>query len=280
MEFSDEFKLTWWLILLGTTIIICTWRLCAGLSNNFDCGIFVFLMFLLLFPIINEFSFGGISIKKDLEKATNEIKSQINEIKNNINIQNYFSPEASKAKVKDYEEKIVKENIANVLEKKELDIKAGKLFKLEESEFRKTLKIEETVMNELQEKYGDLFKSKMQLKDKLSKRKLVVDGLIFNENKSIKEIVEIKAIKGYQTFFYTAMNFLKKTFKLGLEIPIRFIVVSEDMNLDIAENLKNQINHLKTIRKFNSKVSSINISFYCVDRVSNKLIEIILNNKK
>jgi hypothetical protein len=76
------------------------------------------------------------------------------------------------------------------------------------------------------------------------------------------------------------MNFLKKTFKLGLEIPIRFIVVSEDMNLDIAENLKNQINHLKTIRKFNSKVSSINISFYCVDRVSNKLIEIILNNKK
>ena len=113
----------------------------------------------------------------------------------------------------------------------------------------------------------------MKLEDTFLNKNIIADGLIFKGD-SINEIVEIKFItnKSFDNVYYIALRFAEKVFKLGLRIPIRFIIVSEDMNETGAKLIKEQIKYLNYNRHINRNLPKIDIEFFKLK--AGELIEI------
>jgi hypothetical protein len=53
MNFSNKFKIAWWVIVLIILTIVSIWRLFIGSFTNVDIFIFLFWFILVLFSIIS-----------------------------------------------------------------------------------------------------------------------------------------------------------------------------------------------------------------------------------
>lgn len=215
-----------------------------------------------MLPIVSEISLLGVNVKKDIEDAKNEIKSSIadikNEIKNNINIQptiNFGTP--IPASTQEVKEKIGEEfketaealNAKNDKKNKKSFLLAStspkkKLSRSEKAQERidKLFSLEEKVLVYYSSLYGELFKPHMKLVDEETEKEIIVDGLLFGDGESIKEIFEIKytSAANLSPFFFIGNRYLSKIRKSGLRIPVRFIVVSDSMNPSTAKAIKEE----------------------------------------
>ncbi|MBA7677698.1 hypothetical protein ES703_85960 [subsurface metagenome] len=285
MKFSNKFKIYWWAGLLLILTILSAWRLYVGVFNNFDICLFVFWFILVLFPIISEISIFGLNVKKDIEAVKSELKTYIAEIKNQIDFRPTINLNTDIATNKEYKEKARKElkeenkYISKKRTKKSfalspsLEDKRTSINKRTQERLNKLLDIEKLVNKHLLDIYGEYYKSQMKLEDTFLNKNIIADGLIFKGD-SINEIVEIKFItnKSFDNVYYIALRFAEKVFKLGLRIPIRFIIVSEDMNETGAKLIKEQIKYLNYNRHINRNLPKIDIEFFKLK--AGELIEI------
>jgi hypothetical protein len=88
MQFSNKFKIIWWIAILILVGIILYNRIEAIFSGNYIPGdVFLLLLFiaLLLVPIFTEIDFFGVvKLKKEVEDLKNEIHINFGEIRNEI----------------------------------------------------------------------------------------------------------------------------------------------------------------------------------------------------
>jgi hypothetical protein len=84
MKFPNWFKILWWsllLIALGVLLIERLSDISSGTGNSNDLVILAIWVILALAPIYTEVSFSGITVKQDLEKAAQDVKSAGNKLK-------------------------------------------------------------------------------------------------------------------------------------------------------------------------------------------------------
>ena len=290
MNFSNKFKICWWVGILLILSVVGIYRICIAEFNAFDITLIILWFSLVLFPIISEVSFLGFSIKKDIEKATQEIKSSIMEIRNTfqpvVNINNFDKTTPSKDEL----EKKVKSEIKEESESVDYEKKA---FLLEENnESRRIIEnekirarvdrllgIEELVNKKLSSEYGDLYKSNTKFKDESLGKFMIVDGLIFNkiDRDKIDKIVEIKfiTIKSFAAFYYIAFKFVQKLYKFGLRIPVHFIIISDSMDESVALFLNKQILKVNANRNIIPFFPVSTLS--CYNIIGEELTEIKIN---
>jgi hypothetical protein len=145
--------------------------------------------------------------------------------------------------------------------------------------FKKALLVEGLVADYLFAVYGEKFKSQIKIESQLDNDKsLIVDGVLFNEKK-IVEVIETRLItaKSFDHMFYVLSNFIKKTVKLGIKIPIKFIIVSEGMDEQSARQINEQIIKLNWTRKLNYSMPKISAEFFKLEE--DKLVEINLSKE-
>jgi hypothetical protein len=288
MEFSNKFKIAWWVILLLVLTGISIWRLCAGVFNNCDIIIFVFWFILVLFPIISEISLFGISVKKDIEEAKNELKNYLAEIKMEINNKNIYRPTVivNGANKEEYKEKIEQE-IANdnkakketlTIEHCEKEIKKTENEKVKER-IEKLINIEKLVNSRLRAIYGNNYAPQMKINNDIGKQ-MIADGIIYKDGK-INELVEIKYVssKSFNALRYICVRFLNRVVKLGLKIPkVKFVIVSPEMDEVSATAIKNDFSYLNfVISDFKDNLPRIAFVFFKQD--NSALVEIKPENK-
>ncbi len=288
MNFSNKFKIVWWVILLVVTTVFGGFRIHIGDLKNFDVFLFIFWVILVLFPIISEVSIFGINVKKDIEDAKNELKSSIAEIKNEINFKptiNFNPP--TPATDQEYKKKVENEAREDI---KESEKKENRKFVAVEQvgtekrtshnqkaqeRLDKVLSIEKLVLDNLISIHGLDFRPQMKLSDESSERKIVVDGLII-KNDRIAEVVEIKftSSRSFEAFYFIAARYRNRLHKLfGWKIPIRFIVVSETMDQPQAALIKSQLDKLNFDRSLISGLPIIKADFF--KYTGSELIKII-----
>jgi hypothetical protein len=279
MNFSNKFKIVWWSLLLIVLTFVGIYRFSIGDFTGFDSYLLIFWFILVLFPIISEISMFGINIKKDLETAKNEIKSQINEIKNQINYSPTINVNTEPADKVEYENKVkedIKEDVHPKPDKKlfalspnDEEIKRVNTGKSQER-FNKVISIEKLVSDYLRETYGNNYKPQMKIQDEFSRDKIIVDGLIFKGGR-MEKIIEIKYIgaKTFEHIPYVINRHIRKIFKFGLRVPIKFIIVSENLNGENLELVKKQVNMLNFTRR-SSGLSKIEADLfaYSDDKIS------------
>lgn len=280
MKFSNKFKIIWWIGLLVILTILGIYRIHVGLFNGFDIVLFIFWFILFLFPIISEVSIFGINVKKDIENATNELKTEIKssfaEIKNSINFQptiNFNNP--LPASPEEYKEKVTnevsedkevvstntkKESKSLRLTKEEVEKKTSSNEKVKER-LENIFRIEKIVSSYLTEIYGENFKPQMKISDPETEKKVIADGVII-ENNRLTEVIETKYVsspKSIESFFFTANRFITKLYRLGWRLPVHFVIVSELMNQDMTILFEKEFNKLNFIRATNSSYPKIKI---------------------
>lgn len=109
MKLPNGFKIFWWILLLGLTSTILGMRfhdITYGKSVLFDVFVFLIWIALMLVPIFQEISFFGIELKQSIE----DLKGQINEVKNEIHNKITFNPiinltPTSDSKIQELEQK-------------------------------------------------------------------------------------------------------------------------------------------------------------------------------
>lgn len=296
MNFSNKFKIWWWAILLAVLTGVCAGRFFAGTFNNFDNFIFIFWFILVLFPIISEINIGGISIKKDIENAKKEIKEQIgeikNEIRNHINVNPIINVNTVPANQPEYQKKIEDEvnEDEKQIEKKSEEvsiIRGTENFTRKKTSsigdtykrFQRILLVENLVSKHFSSIYGENFKSQIKIESQSNEGALIVDGVLFDERKII-EIIETRLItaKSFDHIFYVLLNFIKKSVKLGIRIPIRFVIVSEEMNAVSAQQISEQALKINWTRKVNHLMPKIRAEFFKLE--DDKLVEINLSKNE
>lgn len=292
MNFSNRFKIWWWGILLFILTIIVGWRLVINSLTDVDVFIFIFWFILALFPIISEVSIFGVSIKKDLENFKNEIRGHVLDIKNHINFQPIINVTTTPANEKEYKQKAIEEIKEDVkieeekLEEKKITEKKSKRFSFSkgksqritsskkiEDRFKKIAIIEKSIEKTLKS-LGKNYKSQIKITDLDSKKDMIVDGMIYRDDSGISEIIEIKFITkmSFENFFHIAQHYIKKISKFGLRIPIRFIVVSEDLNEKSANIVKEQVERLNSFIELNPLLPRASLQLFLFK--NNKLNEI------
>ncbi len=264
MNFSDKFKKWYWFGLLIILTALCGWRLYVGHFLNFDIYLFLIWFIAVLFPIISEISIFGLNVKKDIEIAKNEIKGYIADIKNNNNFQPIINVSSAPVDPKEYEEKTRKEVLQGI-ESEEEAIGTVKNDNTVEERLQKIKTVEEFVNQKLYKLYGDNYKPQIKIENEVSKRKLILDGAIY-ENDEIIEVVEIKFITkiSFESFYFIALNFLKKIYNFGFRDPIKIkmIVVSESLDERVALSIAKDILKLNYNRKFGLDAPHIDIETY------------------
>ena len=282
MSFSNSFKIIWWFIILVFLTVFGYARFNAGVFNNFDTYLLVFWFILLLFPIISEVSIFGVSIKKEIESVKGELKSYIASIKTDIQSHLDFRPTINNtfnapvpANQSEYEKKVkneVREEIQEIEKGSKTILSATpsqEMIKRTNNEksrerIEKVLQIERLVSDYFQIFYGK-YQSQMKLENDDSGNKMIVDGLVIDsDNAAIKQIVEVKLItsKSFDTFYFIANRFIAKLFKLGSRIPVKFVIVSEQMDIDGARILKMQLNKLNSNRDANPRLPLVSGLFF------------------
>lgn len=91
MKLPNWLKIVWWIILIGITSRTLQLRyddIISGQSIPFDVFVFIIWVVLMLVPLFQEISIFGIKLKQSID----ELKSQINEVKNEIHNRNTFNP--------------------------------------------------------------------------------------------------------------------------------------------------------------------------------------------
>lgn len=289
MNFSDKFKKIYWLILLVILTGLCIWRLYISVFITFDIYLFILWFIIVLFPIISEVSIFGISLKKEIESVKSEVKSGFAEIKNSI--QNHqsqvinFNPPTPASK-NDIRKKLNEDvsdevSIPNDIIKKEITDIPLALEKSETTEekslrvkerYDRIIRIEGLVKKYFEEKYNDKYKAQMKFTDSKMEKKIVVDGILLNEKSEICELIEIKTIstKSFENFFFLIMNFIKKLQKLNMDYPVRFVVVSEEMNRDHVSLLQRQVYQIGYAVKTGSKLPRVKLTCF---KISDKGLE-------
>ncbi len=255
MNFSNNFKLIWWGALLLLLSLISAWRLFINSFTSVDSFIFIFWFILVLFPIINEISFFGISIKKELENVKNEIKGYITEIKNNNNFQPTINVSTTAVDPKEYKEKTLAE-MKQIIKSEEESLWETPQHTVENKigddiaipvltdRLNKIIVVEGLIAKDLEQRYGQNYRPQIRIKDQLSDKSMIIDGAIY-DGEEIVEIVEIKFItkKSFERFYFIAFGYLKKMFRFGFRYPvkIRMIVVSEEIDETFAQRLKDEV---------------------------------------
>lgn len=287
MNFSNKFKIFWWVLLIIILTDIGIWRFNVDPHNSLNIFILAFWFMLVLFPIISEVSIFGINVKKGIESAKNELKSSIadikNEMKSYVNYQPTIFLNTSPADKKDIEKKaegeikeeknnLSKEDKTFLLSSNQDEQRISSNEKMKER-LEKILHIEKSVNKNLLDLHGENYKPQMKIENESLTQRVIADGLIF-KNGSISEIVEIKFItaKSFDRFYFIAFNFIKRIIKAGLPIPIYFIVVSESMGTVGALLIKKQINQLRLNRTISQNMPPVRVE--CFKWESNKLIKI------
>lgn len=276
MNFSNLFKIWWWGILLFILTIIAGWRLAVNSFTNVDIFIFTFWFILVLFPIISEVSIFGINIKKDLEDFKDEIKGHILDIKNHINFQPIINVTTVPANEKEYKRKTIEEIKEDVkIEEQKLTEKKPKTFSISEDQSRsilnsermqdrfKKIAITEKSIDNILKSLGENYKSQIKITDSDSKDHIIVDGIIY-KGEAIGEIIEIKFITkvSFENFFYIAWRYIKKISKFGLRIPVRFIVVSEDLDEKSANLIQEQVKKLNSSIELNPTLPRASLQLF------------------
>ena len=91
MKIPNWLKIVWWIVLIGITTRTLQLRyedIISGKSVPFDVFVFIIWVSLMLAPLFQEISIFGIKLKQSID----ELKSQINEVKNEISNKNTFNP--------------------------------------------------------------------------------------------------------------------------------------------------------------------------------------------
>lgn len=91
MKLANWFKITWWILILSLTTTTLAFRfhdITIGKSVSFDTYVFIIWVAIMLAPLFQEISFFGIQLKQSID----ELKGQINEVKNEIHNKITFNP--------------------------------------------------------------------------------------------------------------------------------------------------------------------------------------------
>ena len=225
-----------------------------------------------MLPIISEISFWGISVKKEIEKAKEEIKSVVSNqtiIHNNFN-----SSPADSSEIKEKREEEAREDEAQqavaTTKAKTVSAKASVITERQ----KKIQEVEKLVQQFLKDKFQENFRPSMKLSTTKEGPGLVLDGLIY-ENSQIKEIIEIKYIssENFEPFFFIASRFINKLIKLGIKLPVRFLIISEHMTKVKANMLNDQLVKIDYAnRSLYYNISASKAQYFKIN--NNKLIEV------
>lgn len=100
MQFSNTFKIIWWLAIVISLTIVLSYRIAAfvgGHATAVDFGLLTIWALLFLAPIYVEVSVGGVTLKQQIESVKAEIKSDVasvrNELRAVIGISNQVAPQ-------------------------------------------------------------------------------------------------------------------------------------------------------------------------------------------
>ncbi len=272
MNFSNKFKIWWWVILLFTLTLVSAWRLYINAFDSADIFIFIFWFILVLFPIISEISIFGITVKKDIENAKNELKSYIAQIHNtnqtNININ------TSLADKKEYKEKIKQETEEAEIEDLEegpkdfsvienIEDKKVQNFKKHKERLEKLIMIEKLVTEFLKKQYNEDYKTQIKFEDRITQKTMITDGVIYKNGQIIKA-VEIKYIteKSFDPFHLIISGFIQKWAKFGLKIPLLFVVVSDSLDVNSSKSINYKILSLNNNKRLNPDSILVSAIFF------------------
>jgi hypothetical protein len=276
MNFSDKFKKIYWLTILVILTGLCVWRLIVGSFLSFDIYLFLTWFIIVLFPIISEISIFGVNVKKDIESVKNDLKSYINQIQNNN--KTYINVNATTANPKEYKQKIEQEtqetDSINPEEKQENSFIVSedtgpndtmKNHQKSRERFEKVVAVEKLVTAFLTNKYGSDYHTQIKFEDPITKNKIIFDGVIYKDAQ-IEKAVEIKYItdKSFDRFYYIAANFINKFTRIGLKVPILFIVVSDSLNVERAADINTGIKKLNSNKQLNPGLIPISVIFFAI----------------
>lgn len=110
MQFSNKFKVTWWiiLILIGSLLLYLQWHdFARNHPTTFDTVLLGIVAALLLIPLFSEISFLGVSVKQSIEKVKEEIAGLKNEISNRIE----FNPQIQVG----FDDRAIRERVTQVM---------------------------------------------------------------------------------------------------------------------------------------------------------------------
>ena len=91
MDCSTKLKTVWWLLLLVAVTSMVWFRKSAVMNGEMtgaDALLVAVWIILWMFPLVAEMSVLGVSVKKEVAKATAELKSDISDLKNTVLVQN------------------------------------------------------------------------------------------------------------------------------------------------------------------------------------------------
>ena len=130
--------------------------------------------------------------------------------------------------------------------------------------------IESLVNDYFIKKFGDSYKPQIKIEDVNSGKKIVTDAIIEKPDKKIAEIIEIKAIglKSMDSFYFIASRFIQKLQKLGIRYPVRFVIISEFMDKDLAISVQKQIHHIGFAKALGATIPSVRASFFKLENES------------
>lgn len=100
MNFSNRFKIAWWLILVVALTVLLVFRFRAlinGEGTPFDIVAFLVWVALLLIPLFQEIGLFGVKLKQQLDDLRAEIRTEITglrgEIQNSISLRTSVNPQ-------------------------------------------------------------------------------------------------------------------------------------------------------------------------------------------
>jgi hypothetical protein len=99
MKLSKALRAVWWSVLAAGSVLYCVLRFAdiqTGKATMLDGVVVVAGLALLLFPLVSEVSFAGLSLKKEVESFKSEVRDQLlsirTDIHNSIGVQTHVSP--------------------------------------------------------------------------------------------------------------------------------------------------------------------------------------------
>ena len=284
MKYSNVFKTIYWLVIVFFLTLILIFRMkgfFSGNINNFDILVFIFWFSLLVFPLIKEVNILGVSFKKEIEDVKREVRDSIYslkmEIKNNVNVNPSFNLNIGKANMEEREKKAVDDAKEDKVERVIADEQNAKtkeeLFK---ERIIKINNVEKLVFEKFSKKYNDNFAPQIKIQSSVGK-KIIIDGGIFEGGK-LKEVIEIKFIRAvsFDALKFIGIRFVEKVVSFGVKTPVRFVIVSEEMNKEKAHKIKEDFAYIDKIKKLSrdSIIPELSFEFYKYISLRNEIIKV------
>lgn len=198
MKFPDRFKKIWWALLLIIGFIYFAIRLSIrqiSSLQNFDTIILIAWLGVVFFPLIQKFSFYGMSIEKELDEFKSDLKSEITQ---SINLTlNPQLPNQSQATSEQLEQKISEDLREDIVEGiiGDLKEKIGLEIKDDESDTEKEIldkkiqeaqQFEQDVLDYLEELFDERsqFSFSRSVELQTESNPYILDGLLFRKEVS------------------------------------------------------------------------------------------------